>query len=75
MPEKDEGRFGMFVLGYCPYARHIRDEQVESSGSEIAEVLRRERGAAVSAVIVAVYRQARLHKILDQANVTSDVFA
>jgi hypothetical protein len=65
----------MFLFGNRRQPRDILDEQIKSAVSEISKVLRRERGSTMSAVVIAIHNQSRVHEILDQANVPSDVFA
>ncbi len=43
------------------------------SRSKISEIVRRQYSAAVSAVIVAIHNQTRVHEIFDQAKVPSEV--
>jgi hypothetical protein len=47
----------------------------KSARSEIPEVFRGFCGAAVSAVVIAIRNQTRLHQTVDQANVSADVLA
>lgn len=65
----------MLLFGNRRESGQILHQQIKSSRSEVSEVVRRECGAAVSAVIVAVNNQARLRQIFDQSNVPPDVFA
>jgi hypothetical protein len=57
VPEQDEWRIGVFVLGDAAQPNHVLHEQIKSAFAEISEVRGRGRGAAVSTVIVSVDSQ------------------
>src|SRR5262249_26915103 len=73
--QEDEWRSAVFVPGNAAQPDHVLHEQVEATLPEISELCGRPRGAAVSAVVVAIDGETGRHQSIDQFGVSSDVLA